>query len=114
MEAPMAASNLAVYLNDHLAGSVAGIELVADLESAHAKDALGPVLGRLRAEIEADQKTLEGLMERLGVGKSVPRRVAGWLAEKAAQLKLLADDPSGGPLRRLEALEALVLGITGK
>ncbi len=36
------------------------------------------------------------------------------MAEKAARLKLLADDPAGGPLRRLESVEAVAVGIEGK
>ena len=53
-------------------------------------------------------------MARLGVPTSAPRRAAAWLAEKLTELKLRLDDPAGGPLRLLETLEAVSVGIEGK
>ena len=37
-----------------------------------------------------------------------------WLAEKSIALKLRVDDNACGPLRLLESLEAVALGIHGK
>lgn len=110
----MADEHLATYLNDHLAGSVAAIELLEYLEKAHESTAMEWFFAELRADIETDRRELEALMDRLRIAKSRPRRVAAWLTEKVTQLKLRLDDPSGGPLRLLEALEALALGIEGK
>jgi hypothetical protein len=110
----MADEHLATYLNDHLAGSVAAIELLEYLEKAHADTAMARFFAELRADVEADRRELEALMDRLHIAKSLPRKVTAWLTEKVTQLKLRLDDPKGGPLRLLEALEALALGIEGK
>lgn len=110
----MSDQNVSTYLNDHLAGSVGALELLGHLEAAHADTALGGFFAGLRADIEADQRELEALMGRLEVSPSGPRQAAAWLAEKAARLKLRLDDPAGGARRRLEALEALAVGIEGK
>jgi len=109
----MANEHLATYLNDHLAGSVVALELLEHLE-AQASTALGRFLAELRADVEVDRQELEGLMDRLHVAASRPRRATAWLTEKMTELKLRLDDPSAGALLRLESLEAVGLGILGK
>lgn len=103
---------LATYLNDHLAGATAVLDLLEHLERAHAD--LAPFLAPLRGDIEADRRELEAVIARLGATRSVLRRAAGWVAEKFARLKLAADDPSGDRLKLLESLEAVAVGIHGK
>src|SRR5437588_9890899 len=110
----MAEQHLATYLNDHLAGSVVALEMLDHLEKTHASTPLAARFASLRAEIQADRAELESLMGRLQVSASVPRRAMAWLTEKFARLKLRVDDPEGGPLRLLEAVEAVSLGIEGK
>jgi hypothetical protein len=106
--------NVATYLNDHLAGSIAALGLLEQLEKEHDGTPLAQLVAGLRADIEQDRGELEALMGRLGVSTSTPRKVAGWLAGKATEAKLRADDSAGGPLRKLEALEAASVGIEGK
>jgi hypothetical protein len=53
-------------------------------------------------------------MNRLQVDESRPRKVSAWLIGKFTELKLRVDDSSHGPLRLLESLEVLGLGIYGK
>jgi hypothetical protein len=109
----MSKEHLAIYLNDHLAGSIVAAELLERLESLRKE--LAEPFADLRADIEADRRELESLIDRVGVTESTPRRLTGWLAEKATQLKLWADDdPGQGPLRVFEALELVALGIDGK
>jgi hypothetical protein len=110
----VAHKHLATYLNDHLAGSVAGLELLAQLEGAQGSGEAARVAAVLRAEIEEDQQALQALMERLQITQSPSRRAVAWLGEKMTQLKLRLDDPGEGDLRLLEMLEALALGIQGK
>lgn len=98
---------LAIYLNDHLAGSVIALEMLEDL----AED---PELADLRREIQADRDVLERLMARTGVEVSQPRQAAAWLTEKLGDVKLYLDDPDQGALRRLEMLETIAMGIFGK
>jgi hypothetical protein len=104
--------HLAIYLNDHLAGSVVAVELLMALERAHAE--IEPALAALRAEIEQDQAELKALMDRLNIAESSVRKIGGWLTEKATRLKMRIDDRPGGALRLFEGLEALSLGIEGK
>jgi uncharacterized protein Smg (DUF494 family) len=103
---------IGVYLNDHLAGSVSALEMLGHLEPAYPE--LADFVARLRADIEEDQAELKALLQKLGIGRSLLRRAAGWLTEKIAELKLRLDDPAKGALRLLEALETLSLGIEGK
>jgi hypothetical protein len=110
----MAREYLATYLNDHLAGAAAALELLEHVKSWYAGTQIEPFAAELHGDILADRKELESLMERMGVGRSVARRVAGWLAEKGAQLKLKLDDPAAKGLRLLEAMDALSIGIEGK
>lgn len=105
---------LATYLIDHLAGSVAALELLEDLETTYAGTALRDFFVALQTDIEADQKELQLLMDRLQINESRPRKVAAWLAEKSIALKVRLDDKASGPLRLLESLEVVGLGIHGK
>jgi hypothetical protein len=108
----MADEYIAIYLNDHLAGSTAAVELLEQLEAEH--EPVRRLFAELRADVEADQEELKSLMGRLGVAESRARKASAWLAEKATELKLRVDDPEGGALRLFESLEALSLGIEGK
>lgn len=104
----------ATYLNDHLAGSTAILELLDHVASAHAGTDVGRFAAELRAEVLEDRRELEGLMDRWRIPQSTPRKASAWLAEKLAQLKLQLDDATTGPLHLFEAMEALSLGIEGK
>jgi hypothetical protein len=110
----MASKHVAIYLNDHLAGSVVAVELLEHLEAAHKGMPMESFAAQLRTDIEADRRTLKALMDRLGVAESPTRRASAWLAEKVTELKLVVDDPADGELRLFESLEALSLGIEGK
>lgn len=104
---------ITTYLNDHLAGSVAALELLDYLVALHQGPDRRP-LTDLRTEIEEDQKVLQQLLRDLGGKESQVRKAAAWLTEKLGQAKLRFDDPGTGDLRVLEALETLGLGIQGK
>lgn len=109
----MASTELTTYLNDHLAGSVAAVELLGHLlerDPGTGRDELA----RIGAEIEEDQQTLQRILRNLGGKESPIRKAAAWLTERLGQVKLRLDDTGSGELRVLEALEALELGIQGK
>lgn len=110
----MSNDHIATYLNDHLAGSVAAIEILESLESAHDGTPDEHFYTDIRDNVEQDQQELEAIMERLGVTVSRTRKAGGWLASKLTEFKLSIDDPAGGALRVLEALEVLTVGIEGK
>jgi hypothetical protein len=110
----MANEHLGTYLNDHLAGSVAAVELLEHLEAAHAGTEMARFFAELRTDIEADRQELKALMERLHISESRPRKATAWLAGKFTELKMRLDDGARGPLRLLESLEAISLGVAGK
>lgn len=106
---------LAIYLNDHLAGSSVGVALARRVRDSNREDAVfGPPLAQLCAEIEADRETLERLMERLGATRNPVKPVLGWAGEKLGRLKLNGQLRGYSPLSRLVELEGLALGLTGK
>lgn len=102
------------YLNDHLAGSVAAIELVEHLAGISKGTERERFFVTLGGEIKDDQKVLKQLLHGLGGTESKARKTAAWLTEKVGQAKLKLDDPGTGELRLLEALDTLALGIQGK
>jgi hypothetical protein len=110
----MASEHLATYLNDHLSGSVAAIELLEHLKAAYAGDELESFCAELRNDIEADRQELTRLMDRLEIAQSGARKAGAWIGGKLAELKMRLDDSAHGPLRLLESLEAVELGIHGK
>jgi hypothetical protein len=105
---------LTTYLNDHLAGSVAAIGLAEHLAEISRGSEREKFFIMIRSEIEEDQEVLKRLLRDLGAKESKARKAAAWVTEKMGQAKLKLDDPGTGPLRLLEALETLALGIQGK
>jgi len=105
---------LTTYLNDHLAGSVAALELLDRLTRISKGTEREKMFDALRAEIKEDQEALKRLLGGLGGKESKARKVAAWLTEKVGAVKLEVDDAGNGQLRLLEALETLGLGIQGK
>ena len=110
----MANEHLSTYLNDHLAGSVAAIELLEHLEASEFDGQLTRFFSDLRGDIAADRAELENLMKSLNIDESRTRKASAWLTGKFTELKLRVDDPAGGALRLFESLEVLSLGIEGK
>lgn len=106
---------LAIYLNDHLAGATLGTELARRLRTSNEGDpAFGPELAEICAEIEADRETLLAVMEELDIGPSKLKPLAAVLAERLGRLKLNGQLRGYSPLSRLDELEVLQLGVTGK
>lgn len=64
---------LSTYLNDHMAGSNAGLELIDHIARLYAHKPGAGVANALRDEIAADKKELEKLMARLEITQSPPR-----------------------------------------
>ena len=110
----MSRERLTIYLNDHLAGSVGALELVDHLIETYKGKPLGQFFQDLRNEIKADQDTLRDLIEKLGKNESAVRKAGAWVAEKLSRAKIRPSDSEEGQMGLLDALEGLVLGITGK
>jgi hypothetical protein len=106
---------LAIYLNDHLAGSTVGVELARRLRSSNQGDAeFGAPLAAICAEIEEDRVTLARLMDRLEVGRDRVKPLLARLGERLGRLKLNGQLTGYSPLSRVLELEVLSSMIGGK
>ena len=105
--------HLAIYLNDHLAGATGALQLLDDLLNDD-DPSLRRLITELRQAIAEDRDELMRLMRSAGIDMSPARAGGGWIASKAAELKLALDDSTNGALWIFELLEALALGIEGK
>jgi predicted DNA-binding ribbon-helix-helix protein len=105
---------LRIYLQDHLAGSTAGLELARRTRGANKDNEYGPPLARIADEIEADRRHLQGIIEDLGFGGDRLKNIAAWGLEKMGRLKLNGQVTGYSPLSRVVELEGLLTGITGK
>jgi hypothetical protein len=102
------------YLNDHLAGAVGALELIAHWAKLYQGKPLGAFFTDLQAEITADQDTLRDLMRCLGVEESKVRQASAWAAEKLGRARIVIAGDEPGSLGLVLALEGLIMGITGK
>ncbi|HEY4283756.1 MAG TPA: hypothetical protein VGM62_11895 [Chthoniobacterales bacterium] len=102
------------YLNDHLAGSVSAIELLDYLIETHEREPLAKFFQQLRADIVTDQEVLKKIVRRFNANESAIRQAGAWLGEKFARVKINLAGQKKGQLGLVEALEVLLLGITGK
>jgi hypothetical protein len=102
------------YLNDHLAGSISALEVIAHWAEAHKGEPTGSFFVETEKEIKADQETLRGIMRTLGIEESKVRKAGAWAAEKIGRARLIiaGDDP--GSLGLVLTLEGLIMGVTGK
>ena len=106
--------HLRIYLQDHLAGATAGLELARRTRGANESSEYGPPLAKIADEIEADRRHLYGIIEELGFGGDRLKIIAAWGLEKVGRLKLNGQLTGYSPLSRLIELEGLLTGITGK
>jgi hypothetical protein len=105
---------VAVYLNDHLAGAVAGSELAKRAASSNEGTTYGTFLAEIQHEIAEDRASLERLMDRLEVKQDKIKTTGAFIGEKLGRLKPNAHLTSYSPLSRVVELEFLALGVTGK
>ena len=113
-DGPTRQKRLVIYLNDHLAGATAGVELARRMAQEHHGSAYGETLESLRKEISQDRQALVRLLADLDVPVRRYKTYGAWLGEKAGRMK-----PNGRLLRRsglalLVELEAMRLGAQGK
>lgn len=105
---------LDVYLNDHLAGAAAGIEVAEKLAADTEGTPAGATFASLLADIRDDQDELEKLMSALGISPHTVKQVATWMSEKLARVRFAAASRHGENLGQLMQMEALHMGVAGK
>lgn len=105
---------LGIYLNDHLAGSVIGVERARAARSSNEGTEFEAPLELTCGQIEEDRATLETIMDELGIGRSKVKPALGWAGERLGRLKPNGQLRGYSPLGRVIDLEVLFLGISGK
>jgi hypothetical protein len=105
---------LPIYLNDHLAGAVGGVQLARRAAAQNEGSDYGEPLARLAEEINEDRHTLQDLMKRQGVRGDPFKLIGSVIGEKLGRFKLNGELTRYSPLSRLEELEILSLGVEGK
>jgi hypothetical protein len=110
----MSRTLLGIYLNDHLAGAMAGTELARRLARTEGEWAGNGKLDRLADEIAADRDTLQDIMATLGEPVRKVGVWAGWGLEKLGRLKRNGTTVARSPLSRVVELESMRLGVEGK
>lgn len=106
--------DLATYLNDHLAGSVGAMEMIDHLIESYEGKPIAEFCRELREDINADQDELREIMSALDVKESGMRKAGAWIGEKLGRVKIGLEKEGSGDPGLFVALEALVVGITGK
>jgi hypothetical protein len=111
---PVGTELLAIYLNDHLAGSTGAIAMVRRAASEHQGTELGAFFSHLAGEIEQDRQALRRVMAAAGARPQHAKIALALLGEKAGRLKLNGRLLRRSPLSPFVELEALEVGIYGK
>lgn len=104
---------LHIYLNDHLAGATAGVELVRTAAENHDGD-LGEFFTELADGISADFNTLTSLIDQLNAHASGAKEAFAKVGAEISASKFSGesiDDPAFGTFLTLETLS---IGVEGK
>lgn len=104
---------LRIYLRDHHAAAVATAELAKRSAKSNEGTSFEPLLRALKDEVQEDLRSLEGVMQRLGVTPARGKDGALWVAEKVGRLKLNGAVTKYSPLSRVVELEGLALATAG-
>jgi hypothetical protein len=107
----MAYHGLDVYLNDHLAGGTAGLNLAQMAADEHRSDEHGAFFGEIASDIRKDHETLERIMEALGTDQSATKVAAAEIGSKMMAPKFKGTEDE---LNAFVTLETLSIGIEGK
>ncbi len=110
----MHVKRLGIYLNDHLAASVGGLELALRTEAENRDNLLGRYLATLIPELKEEQTTLQSVMDALALKRDGVKTRAAWAAEKVSRLKLNGSLVRYSPLSRLLELEGLCAATEGR
>jgi hypothetical protein len=105
-------SPLAIYLHDHLGAANSAVQMLETWRSERHGPEFKHFTVQLLAEVKKDRSELRNVIRAIGGSSHSWKEVAGWLAEKAALLKLRATGDAD--LAFFEGLELLALGVAGK
>ena len=104
---------LHIYLNDHLAGATAGVDLVTSAVERHDGE-LGEFFQQLADGITGDYNTLTSLVDQLNARASGAKEALAKIGSEVSEAKFSGesvDDPEFGTFLTLETLS---IGVEGK
>jgi len=103
------------YLQQHLAGAVAGIEHLERMASRESDTETGRTLQAMAEDIRRDRERVRELARRLGLDPDAPvKKGMAWLAEKVAHVMVDPRVTSRSPLGRVLDLELMMSAVMGK
>jgi hypothetical protein len=105
---------LALYLQDHLTLSLAGLRIARRCERENRDHALGAYLAVLVRELEEDRRVVREALRALGGTPSVLKELAAVAGELLGRLKLNGRLLTYSPLSRLWEVEALLAGTDSR
>ena len=111
---PDARKALGTYVNDHLAGSAAGLELLRFIVGSNPGTELARELEPTIGQLQEERRMLGRLLGRLGVRVDPVRQGVAWAGEKAARVRFARFVTRDADLSRLLELEAMSAGVDGK
>ena len=106
----MAYHGLDVYLNDHLAGGTAGVNIAQMAADEHRSDAHGAFFGEIASDIRKDHDTLERIMEALNTERSATKVAAAEIGSRVMAPKFKGTEDE---LNAFVTLETLSIGVEG-
>lgn len=110
----MTTKMIETYLQDHHAGSAAGLDAFRRVAEGHGDREVRSKVGRLAHDVAEDQRSLEAIMSGLGVKPSQLKDIPARAAEKIGRLKLNERVTKRSPLSDVEELEALTAAVYAK
>lgn len=102
------------YLQDHHAGSAAGLDAFARVAQEHSDEEVRQSVGHIAEEAQEDQTMLEQIMQRFDAKPAPLKDISGRVVEKVARLKPNQRLLRRSPLSDLVEVEALVDAVHAK
>lgn len=105
---------LGTYLQDHYAGSSAGIELFRRAADQQSDPVARTALTSMLAEVEDERAALERFLAAIDRKPDPLKNAGAWMAEKLARLKPNGELIRRSPLSDVVELETLRIAVEGK
>ena len=98
---------ISIYLQDHHAGSAAGLDGFRRVARSHGDPKVRNVVSQLAQAVAEDKESLEAIMNQLGVKPNQFKDIPARLAERAGRLKFNERLVKRSPLSDVLELEGL-------
>ncbi|MEX5274569.1 hypothetical protein RF638_11505 [Kocuria sp. CPCC 205235] len=110
----MTTKTIETYLQDHHAGSAAGLDAFRRVAEGHGDREVRSKVGRLAYDVAEDQRSLETIMSAFDIKPSQLKDIPARAAEKIGRLKLNERVTKRSPLSDVVELEALTAAVYAK